>query len=55
MLKNFFARPAEEKSSNRSLYVSVDHFLVPAANFFQQQLQQQKVARASVKLIFAGS
>ena len=31
MLKNFFARPAVVI---KSLFVSTDHFLVPAANFF---------------------
>ena len=46
MLKNLFARTAEEKSSNKITFVSADHFLVPAANFFipaanffQKQLQ----------------
>ena len=34
MLKNFFARPAKEKSSNKIIFVSADNFLVRAANFF---------------------
>ena len=46
MLKNFFARPAEEKSSNKITFCLGLNFLVPAANFFvpastffQKQLQ----------------
>ena len=62
MLKNFLLGLPRKKVLIKSLFVSADHFLVPAANFFvpavnffQQQLQHQKVARTSVKLIFAGS
>ena len=58
MLKNFLLSQSSKEVIN-SLFLLADDFLVPAAKFFipaanifQKQLQQQKVARTSVMLIF---
>ena len=60
MHKNFIT--AEERVVIKSLFVSADHFLVSAAKIFvlaahfsRKLLQYPKVARASVKLVFASS